>query len=317
MGSVSRIFAAVVISISTTSSFAAGCPENPVLDQNFADPEILAASDGYLAYATNGAGRKVQIAFSPDLAHWTIRKDALPRLPRWAVIGWTWAPQVIGVGGSYVMYFTARSRNTGDQCIGTATSTAPEGPFKAASDAPLVCQGAEGGSIDPAAFHDGDGSLHLVWKSDGNSRKLDTFIYLQALSPDGLTLIGPLKRLIRQDLSWEGDLVEAPTLWKHEGRYFLFYSANAYSDARYAIGYAVADRIDGPYRKSPAPLLASIRVGGVDYVGPGGQTIVTDRTGQDWIGFHSWSADHSRRAMNIAPLDWKGGKPVVRLGCRH
>ena len=53
----------------------------------------------------------------------------------------------------------------------------------------------------------------------------------------------------------EGVLVEAPTLWKHDGKYYLFYSANAYNNPRYAMGYAVSDNLLGPYRKAPQPLL--------------------------------------------------------------
>ena len=33
-------------------------------------------------------------------------------------------------------------------------------------------------------------------------------------------------------------IVEAPTLWKEKGRYYLFFSANGYNTELYAVGYA-------------------------------------------------------------------------------
>lgn len=38
---------------------------------------------------------------------------------------------------------------------------------------PLVCQHGDGGSIDASPFGDGDGSLYLHWKNDGNAWSQD------------------------------------------------------------------------------------------------------------------------------------------------
>ncbi len=51
--------------------------------------------------------------------------------------------------------------------------------------------------------------------------------------------------LIQDDQHWEGKIVEAPFMWKHAGRYYLFYSGNGYTSPEYAVGYAVADHITG------------------------------------------------------------------------
>ena len=37
-------------------------------------------------------------------------------------------------------------------------------------------------------------------------------------------MAGPLAPLFRNDQAWEGTVVEAPFLWKHAGRYYMFYS---------------------------------------------------------------------------------------------
>ena len=210
------------------------------------------------------------------------------------------------------MYFTARlptGASGGVQCIGVATSPKPEGPFQPAGDRPLICQGSEGGSIDPATFVDDDGQAYLLWKNDGNSGGRQTWIYIQPLAPDGMSLTAEPARLLTADKAWEGVLVEAPTLWKRDGRYYLFYSANSFNTPRYATGYAVADAPLGSYVKASEPLLETTVGAGI--VGPGGQDVVLDREGGTWLLFHSWSAA-GYRFMDLARLDWQNGKPEVK-----
>jgi beta-xylosidase len=286
---------------------------NPVLDQDFPDPDVLKVGDTYYAYSTNSENINIQVARSSDLVHWQFVGDALPKLPNWAVqdFGWAWAPDVSSNGKTYLMYFVARFAidKGGTQCIGAATSDQPEGPFTPVGDAPLICQVKQGGSIDPASFMDTDGKHYILWKNDGNSSGGQTWIYLQQTSDDGLELEGEPKQLITSDQSWEGVLIEGPTLWKHNKEYALFYSANDYASPNYAVGYAVADTVDGPYQKPDKPLLkTSIREG---VVGPGGQDVALDEDGQTWMLYHSWQGG-SYRALNLVELDWNGNVPVVK-----
>jgi beta-xylosidase len=210
------------------------------------------------------------------------------------------------------MYFTARDAASDKQCIGAATSDKPEGPFQFAGDKPLICQLDQGGSIDPTAFMDEDGSRYVLWKNDGNCCGMKTNIYIQKVSADGLTLEGEPTALIHNDQSWEGQVVEAPTLWKHAGKYYLFYSANNYAGVDYAIGYAVADKISGPYAKpSKQPLFASDMKQGAA-LGPGGQDVVLDKDGETWLVYHSWDPTATYRRMMIDELVWQGDTPVVK-----
>jgi arabinan endo-1,5-alpha-L-arabinosidase len=119
--------------------------------------------------------------------------------------------------------------------------------------------------------------------------------------------------LISADQVWEGVLVEAPTLWKKNGKYFLFYSANAYNDRRYAVGVAVADQVLGPYIKQEEPFLKTDLPLGL--VGPGGQDVVVGPKGGDWLLFHGWAGGGYRR-MYLAPLLWNDGTPVLGLDKR-
>ena len=289
---------------------------NPVIAQSFPDPSVLRVGRLYYAYATNsrpgpaGPRRNVQCASSPDLVHWTLLPDALPTLPLWAKPGRTWAPEVRAVPGrGYAAYFTAWDAATNQQEVGVATAARPEGPFVSSSPAPLVAQPDEGGDIDSSCFIDTDGSRYLIWKNDGNSRGRTTWLWMQRLISDGTHLVGTPIKLIREDQSWEGNLVEAPTLWKHGGKYDLFYSANAYVDCRYAVGYAVSNSLRGPYVKPHAmPWLAS----SPGVCGPGGEDIVTARDGSTWMAYHTWvKGPGSYRGMSIGRLHWSGDVPVL------
>lgn len=287
---------------------------NPVINRDFPDPDLLQVGDTYYAYATNSGVVHVQAARSTDLVTWEQLPPVLPALPTWARAGLTWAPEVTtwDDGQSFAMYFTARDSASDRQCIGVATAASPTGPFSSAAAAPLICQVEQGGSIDASAFRDEAGTPYLLWKNDGNCCGFDVFLYLQQLAPDGLSLAGEPARLITNDQAWEGTLVEAPTLWQHEGSYYLFYSANNYAGADYAIGYAVAEAAAGPYTKpAEQPLLATdFGVGAA--IGPGGQDIVVDDDGETWLVYHSWDPTASYRRINLDRLAWEDGRPVVR-----
>lgn len=289
-----------------------GMYANPVIDGDFPDPDTLLVGDTYYAYATNSGSTNVLTARSRDLVRWELLKDALPVLPPWSQPGHTWAPEVTTAadGAGYVMYFTARHAGSQRQCIGAATSAVPEGPFRSPSDRPFVCQLDEGGSIDASSFVDDDGSRYVLWKSDGNCCGKDTWIYLQAVSRDGLSLEGTPRRLIRADQAWEGSVVEAPTLWKRAGTYYLFYSANRYAGADYAVGYAVADAPAGPYRKPGRPLLSTSTENG-PVIGPGGQDVVT-KEGRTWLLYHTWDQTVTYRGVSVDELVWNGHTPVVQ-----
>ncbi len=300
-----------------STSGAANTFTNPVIDRDFPDPDTLKVGDTYYAYGTNANGMNVQVMRSADMVHWDGPKEALPALPHWASLqsGLTWAPEVWPTADAktYVMYFVSRDTASDKQCVGLATSDKPDGPFKAQDDKPFICQTDQGGTIDPASFVDSDGSRYVLFKNDGNCCGIPTRLYIQKVSADDLTLEGQPTALIQNDQWWEGRVVEAPTLFKHNNKYYLFYSANNYAGADYCIGYAVADTILGPYTKPlPGPFVATQSDKGPAVVGPGGQDVMVDAKGRTWLMYHSWDPTVSYRWVSVDPLDWDGDKPALR-----
>ena len=227
---------------------------NPVYGNNFADPQVVAVDNVYYAFATNGPLGNVQTLTSPDLVSWEPVGDALPALAPWTAPGRVWAPEVaVHAADRYVMYYTSADTASGRQAIGVAVASRPEGPYVDKSPSPLINQVDEGGSIDASPFQDSTGKRWLYWKNDGNAIGVDTWIYASELSADGLTLVGPTHRLIKQTLPWEGNLVEAPYMVERNGKFHLFYSANAFDKAEYAVGHALCTHSHRPLHQVRRP----------------------------------------------------------------
>ncbi|WP_331728229.1 family 43 glycosylhydrolase [Streptomyces sp. NBC_00158] len=310
------VAAAAAMGLGLGPASAAPLPDSPVLDRDFADPDVVKVGGTYHAYATNGDGKHIQHATSRDLKRWKAdSRDVLPVLGGWAAPrrDLVWAPEVFATGDGFAMHYTAHDRASDRQCIGVALSSSPDGPFRPVGDGPLVCPAAEGGAIDASSYTEG-GQRYLLWKNDGNCCGTDTWLHLQPVTWDGTRTTGDpvrLIRLIRQDPTGEDGVVEAPTLVKRAGQYVLFYSAGDYRGDHYRTGYAVARTLTGPYTKAAKPLMTTETLSGAVH-GPGGQDVVTGPDGRDRIVFHGWLADPRRRVMYTAGLGFANGYPVVR-----
>ena len=295
------------------SSGGAGTYENPVYNGNFPDPGVLRVGAVYHAYGTQGGGKNIQTLTSTDLVHWRAGADALPALPAWASGGNTWAPEVIALGGRYVMYYVARATRPGVQCIGRAIASTPSGPFRDAAAAPLVCQAALGGSIDPDPVRLRDGALYLYWKNDGNCCGKPVHLWGQRLSADGGRLVGAPSPLLTNDAAWQGNLVEAPEMVQHGAALVLFYSANAFDSERYGIGWAGCRSPLGPcVNRSQRSLVPSNAVA----AGPGHCFVVTTPGGRSELLYHAWppsaiGAQTPGRQLWLEPLTWRGDVPSV------
>ena len=296
-----------------STSASAATFTNPVYADNFPDPAVLKADGSWYAYGTNGPGGTVPVLSSPDLVQWTARGDAMPQPGPWASAGNTWAPEVIAAGGGYRLYYTARATGPDKQCIGVARSDRPEGPFTDSGPAPLVCEAAEGGSIDASPFRDADGSLWLLWKNDGNCCDKPVHLYARRLTADGTAFTGPRATLLTNTKPWQGNLVEAPELVRRGSAYVLFYSANAFDSADYAVGYATCRSPAGPCVDAPEPVLRTNDAA----AGPGHGFVVTDGAGGTWMLYHAWSPEgiggtFPGRRLWLDRIDWTGDRPVVR-----
>ena len=283
-------------------------PQPPADRRDAPDPAVVRDGDRWALFSTQVGYTNVPVALSDDLRQWSQPVDALPELPAWAEWGRTWAPGVLHRDNGFVLYFAARSRVLGRQCIGGAAATTIAGPYTSPAPEPLVCQPHLGGSIDPQPFVDTDGTAYLLWKADANAIGQTSQLFAQRLQPDGLSLTGDPVALLSSDAPWEQPLIENPALLAADGAYLLFYSGGWYDSGGYAIGYAICRTPLGPCDKQTTeqPILASAG----DEAGTGGASVITGPAGDHWLAYHAWNPDSigydngGARSLRFAALTW-------------
>ena len=303
--------------------------DNPALN-DIGDPYVLPVpagvdgdqGPGYVMYWTTDWAANVPTTVSTDLIHWRRVADSLPTLPSWAMVVrpphfWsapagvstmTWGPTVHPVAGGWVLYYSTEDAATGRECLGAAFSTSPVGPFADASSAPMLCQAALGGDIDPSVVAPTPGHLALVWKNDGNADGAPVSIWEQSLSPDGRSVTGKPVRLIGADQAWEHDIIEGPALLADtKGGWWLFYSGGTWQSDTYDTGVAWCATVAGPCRKpAQVPVLASTTTA----VSPGGLDSFVDHQGRLWASYSAFptqpadarAAMASPRVLELAPV---------------
>lgn len=283
------------------------------MDGNFADPFVLITGSTAYAYASNISGANIPVGeINTATQVGQLLGDALPNLPSWTSPGYVWAPSVYDRGdGTFVMYYNTVYGYPGHQCVSVATSSNPAGPFVDNSSAPFVCPLNLGGAID-ASMIKVNGSPYLIYKSDGNCCNLPTTIFSQPLTSDLLNTTGTPTALIKNDQSWEADVVEAPEMIQIGNQLWLFYSGNDWNTANYGIGYAKCSSITGPCTKpSSAPLTSSTP----DAVGTGGQTFIVQGT-KAGMAYHGWmpgqvNTSTGERRLYVGVVDFTGALPAL------
>lgn len=221
-----------------------------------ADPCVITVGDTYYLYATNamhdGNTGYLQGWKSTNLSDWTeLGAIFVPQRDSWGVTS-LWAPEVVEKDGIFYMYYSAKDSQTGVMGIGVATSSSPEGPFseiegtidgKAYSHKTMPIDFGFP-SIDPNLFVDDNGDIYLYVSKDQVSKTSSIFVAKMKNMVE-IEYIGE-NALVTPSQTWENPTSsnkwnEAPHVIKHNGKYYLFYSANYYQNSSYAVGVAVSD----------------------------------------------------------------------------
>ncbi len=226
---------------------------NPVIAGDHPDPSVARIGGAFYASATSGSWAPLFPVFrSTDLVSWTRVGAVLRSAPRWAS-GKFWAPELTAYRGRALAFYSA-ARHGGKPCIGVATATRAEGPWRDRGRA--VCPPL--GAIDAAPVRGPVGRLWLAWKQLG----VGSGIYLQALDASGLRASGAPIRLVTPDAGWEHGVTEGPSFLHVGSWWYLFYSGGTCCrvPCSYAEGVARAPTLQGPYVKAPTnPVLRGNR----------------------------------------------------------
>lgn len=298
---------ALLAAVAAAPATAGAAPTSiaPAIQGKFADPSFLPTPNGVYAYAT-GNGFPVATAPTIQGSAWTVRGKSMPTQPRWSGPDENgshrdWAPHVFVNGeGRSVMYFTARRKRGGNQCVGVATAAAPIGPFRAHSK-PLAC--ADGNAIDASSFVGSDGRRYVFWKVNLGG------VYEIRVAPmgrRGLVRTGRVRTLIRTD----GAIIEAPDVIRRGGRLYMFVARHGYTGCRYSTEVWTATSVLARKWRRQTTLMTTR---GTGLCGPGGVE-VEPIGNQLWMVFHAWH-HHGRpdqqRWMYTGRVAWRGGVPYV------
>ena len=276
----------------------------------FADPYVLLDGDTYYAYGTH-SNNGIEYYSSKDLKNWTYGGLALS-MHDTNQTRWFWAPEVYHIGDKYYMYYSANER------LYVALGSSPKGPFIQHGPFMMWNTLASSYCIDSTVFFDDDGKawMFFVRNNDGNC------IWQVQLEDDYATPIpSTLKKCLNVTEAWENiwpRVTEGPNIVKHNGTYYLTYSANSYESQDYAVGYATSTSLQGPWQKySGNPILR--RYDGL--VGTGHHTIFRDKDEKLRIAFHahqSTTAIHPR-TMYIGTMEFTpagvlkmSDEPIIR-----
>jgi beta-xylosidase len=309
--------AAIVAALALVSACSGKITTKAAYAGDLPDPSIIRVNDTYFAFGTQAPGGSpaIQRFSSTDLVHWiaTPDPDALQALPAWADDSGTWAPEVVLIGTTYVMYYSAHEAG-GRHCISVATSGSLAQPFVDRSTKPLACQNG-GEMIDPTTFVGVFGDRYLLWK--GPDLKGVATLFSKRLSADGLSLMGNAVQLMRaKPKGWPSYNIEGPSMVLVAGKYYLFYSGGNYWSPSYAIGYAVCKGPIGPC-VDQTPKKPWFRTHG-NAKGPGGQSFFLDKTGTLEMAYHAWGnvqgySSGGIRSLWIDKVTFIAGKPA--FGC--
>ncbi len=217
--------------------------QNPVIAG--ADPFVLLHEGTYYLYSTN-CPDGYHVYTSDDLVNWPDRGYCLRAGDGIKGNRGFWAPEVMERGGKFYMVYIA------EEHLGIAVSDSPLGPFRQVRNEWLN----ELNEIDGHFFEDDDGTvwLYFVRFDRGN------VLWCARMNDDLLSYDRSTARfLLRAEEEWEcraGSVMEGAFVLKHNGKYYLTYSANDTRSPDYAIGCAVSDKPDGPFvRTSNSPIL--------------------------------------------------------------
>lgn len=286
------------------------------------DPStIVREGDTFWVFYT---GRGVRSLHSKDLVTWEKGPAVFEKAPEWIARevpkndGVYWAPDLMKVGGRYLLYYSVSSFGAMHSAIGLATNPTldPANPAFRWTDHGVIVKSNDGGdfnAIDPAVFQDDDGKLWMSFGSQWSGLKL-------------IELDPATGRLLKPDEPMHpiaaGKSIEAAYIFKRKGFYYLFLNRGdccAGNKSTYHIKVGRSESIKGPYQAKDGSLMIDgggslvldVKIG--PFTGPGHAGII-EKDGKGWFSCHFEADDRmdGKATLGVMPIQWsEDGWPAV------
>lgn len=272
-----------------------GTYQNPVLNADYSDPDVICVGDDYYLTASSFQCMPgLPVLHSRDLVNWTIIGYALQRqfpdeLPQHG--NGVWAPSIRHHNGEFYIYW-----GDPDRGVMMVKAKNPAGPWEEP-----VCVIPGKGMIDTCPLWDDDGRCYLVngW---ANSRAgFNSVLTVRELSADGTRPIG--QPVIVFDGGNRDYTTEGPKFYKRDGWYWIMCPAGGVET-----GWQLAMRSKSPY--GPYESKTVLRQGKTPVNGPHQGGWVHTALGEDWF-LHFQDKGPYGRVVHLQPVDWSSGWPVM------
>lgn len=284
-----------MLSLSLLSCGKDAVPEKETISEpvsvKFGDPFVLEHQGTYYMYGTSKADYGIEVFQSTDLKNWTgpvgaTKGFALHKDNAWGNFGF-WAPEVYLLNNRFYMFYTS------EEHLAIAVSDSPVGPFEETGDMPMIKSNK---AIDSHVFVDDDGRKYMYYVAFTNGN----VIWMCELNDDYLSIKdNTIKECFGVSQAWEDSnlqpyahakVTEGPYILKHNGIYYLVYSANHFENPNYGIGYATSSSPVGPWTKYDGnPIIA----GNDGIKGTGHCAFFTGLEGKLNVVYHSHFSDRS------------------------
>jgi len=306
------------------------------------DPSMIKAGSTWYVFATGKAkdGGQFQIRCSTDLQEWKSCGHVFDEVPEWIRKDSPgtkdlWAPDISYERGEYRLYYAYSlfGKNTSGIALATNRTLDPNSPDYKWVDHGLVLRSVSSddfNAIDPNFILDAKGHAWLAFGSFRSWIKMrrldertgmlsakDTRLYSLASRAKPENAPGPTANL---PANWQA--VEAPFIVHHGGYYYLFVSWDLCcrgTKSTYRTMVGRAKRVTGPYLDRNGKSMAEgggseLLTANQRWLGPGGESVVIQRGGDDLIAFHAYDAKSGKPALQISTITWTDDWPRAALG---
>ncbi len=275
--------------------------QNPVIDADYSDPDVVRVGDDYYMTASSFCDIPgLPILHSKDLVNWTLIGHAIAEMPEYAQSApdpshgnAVWAPSIRYHNGEFYIYY-------GDPDLGifmTKTKN-PAGPWE-----PLVHVHKAKGIIDTCPFWDEDGKAYIAHGYAGSRAGNKSIIGMIEMTPDGKSTIGQ-DRII-YDGHVDNPTIEGAKMYKRDGWYWIFSPSGGV-----ATGWQEVMRSKSPW--GPYEERNVMEQGDTDTNGPHQGAWVDTPDGKEHWFLHFQDKGPYGRVVHLQPMKWnEDGFPVI------
>ena len=223
------------------------------------DPFIIKYDGVWYMYGTEFKKDSYGCVYSTDLKNWS---DIIylyePEGNCDGECDW-WAPECHYYNGSFYLFATYRSAETGKRGVGIFRSSSPLGPFEIITGGHITPKDFD--SIDGTLYVDEDGQPWMIYVGEWTTAENGIGTMMAAKLSDDLTsfISEPILLFRAQDGSREnGFITDGPFLYKtKEGRLIMLWSDFRNSGYSVLVASSSNGKIDGKWRHQPGELYTS------------------------------------------------------------